>query len=178
MDAMTLRAFLVVDDLPLDKERREKWEPAARKAHEEYVASATPRDPSMKKWEELDEALKISNYHQIAYWEQMLREHGVGLRPLTEEDKAHKPLSMEALLDEKTIATLAEMEHGRWNVERLLRGWRYAKDKDIAQKLNPCLAPWPEIKNIKGTNYQEWDLSAIRTLPAKFREVGLETYRL
>jgi ppGpp synthetase/RelA/SpoT-type nucleotidyltranferase len=178
MDAMTLRAFLVVDDLPLDAEQQQKWEKAARKAHEEYVASATPRDPSMKKWEELDPALRLSNFHQVAYWEQMLREHGLGLRPLAEADKTQKPLSMETLLGEDIISKLAEMEHGRWNVERLLRGWHRAKTKDIAQKLNPCLAPWPDVKNINGIDYQKWDLSAIRTLPAKFREVGLEIYKL
>jgi len=178
LDAMTLRAFLLVNDLPLDAKDQQKWEKAARKAHEEYVASATPRDPSMKKWDDLDDSLKISNYHQVAYWEQMLRENGLGLRPLTQEDKAHEPLSMEALLGEETISKLAEMEHGRWNVERLLRGWHRAKTKDIARKLNPCLAPWTDIKNINGIDYQGWDVTAIRTLPAKFREVGLELVKL
>jgi len=178
MDAMTLRAFLVVDDLPLSQGARVKWEKAARKAHEEYVASATPRDPSLKRWEELDDSLKLSNYHQVAYWEQMLREHGIGLGPLTDADKTHEPPKMETMIDEDTIKKLAEMEHGRWNVERLLRGWRYAKTKDIPQKLNPCLAPWPEISKVNGTNFQEYDLDAIRKLPTKFREVGLEVYKL
>jgi hypothetical protein len=85
---------------------------------------------------------------------------------------------METLLGEDIISKLAEMEHGRWNVERLLRGWHRAKTKDIAQKLNPCLAPWLDIKSINGIDYQKWDVSAIRSLPAKFREAGLELYKL
>ena len=178
MDAMTFRAFLLVDELPLSPEQQKRWEPAARKSHEEYVASATPRDPSLKKWEDLDASLKLSNYHQVAYWERMLSEHGIGLRPLTDADRQRDPVKLETLLGKEIIAKLAEMEHGRWNIERLLRGWHYAKAKDIAQKVNPCLAPWTAITSINGTNYQKWDVQAITSLPVKFREVGLEVYQL
>ncbi len=178
MDAMTLRAFLVVEDLPLDLARQTKWEKAARKAHEEYLASSTPSDPSMRTWEELDPALKLSNYHQVLYWEQMLAEHGLGVRELNDTDLAHEPLKMEEVLGRDVMLKLAEMEHGRWNVERLLRGWRHDETKDVALKLNPCVAPWTGITNIHGQNYQTNDEAAIRTLPSKFREAGLEVYKL
>lgn len=179
MDAMTLRAFILVDDLPISAAEQRRLEKAARKAHEDYIASATPRDPSLKKWDDLDEVLKLSNYHQVAYWEKMLREHGLGIRPLMETDKSREPLKMIEMVGKDGINLLAEMEHGRWNVERLLRGWKYhSEPKDVARKLNPCLAPWPSITNVNGINYQDYDLDAIRGLPAKLREVGLELYKL
>lgn len=178
MDAMTFRAFLLVDEIPLSEEERQRLEKAARRAHEDYVASATPRDPSLKKWEDLDESLKLSNFHQVVYWKRLLKDHGLGLRPLTKEDMTHEPLKMEDVVGEEGIRLLAEMEHGRWNVERLLRGWRHAKTKDIANKLNPCLVPWPALLDIKGQNYQPYDVNAIRAMPTNFRAAGLELYRI
>ncbi|MFZ0133455.1 MAG: RyR domain-containing protein, partial [Desulfobacterales bacterium] len=66
------------------------------------------------------------------------------------------------------------MEHGRWNVERLLLGWRYAETKDISKKHSPYLIPWdalpPDIK--------EYDFKIILTLPGKFKAAGLEIYQL
>lgn len=170
MDAMTLRAFLLVDDLPLSAEQQKRLEKAARKAHEDYMASATPRDPSLKKWDELDGALKLSNYHQVAYWEHLLGEHGLRVRPLTDTDRKRTPLKMEDVVGESGIQLLAEMEHGRWNVERLSRGWRFNPEKDIARKLSPYLLPWDEVP----PNIQKYDLDAIRGLPGKLRQVELE----
>lgn len=46
-------------------------------------------------------------------------------------------------------------EQGSWNVERLLRGWRWAEKKDVAQKL-----------------------SAIRELPHNLHTAGFEVYSM
>jgi len=178
LDAMTLRAFLQVDNQPLSDADKKRFEMAARMAHEDYRRGATPKEPSLQSWDNLDDSLKLSNYYQVVYWEKVLREHGLGVRKLTEQDKKHDPLVMADVVDEKGIVKLAQMEHGRWNVERLSYGWRYAENKDIANKLNPCLVPWTKLKDIKGTNYQLYDLDAIRGLPKKLREAGLELYKI
>ena len=69
---------------------------------------------------------------------------------------------------------LAELEHGRWNVERLAFGWASAPERDVARKLSPYLVPWPALtKEIQGE-----DVAAIAGLPANLRDVGLEAYRL
>ncbi len=81
---------------------------------------------------------------------------------------------MTELLGKAGLERLAEMEHGRWNVERLLLGWRWAEAKDVARKLSPYLVPWDKLP----PEIQEYDLDAIRSLPAKFREAGLEVYCL
>jgi ppGpp synthetase/RelA/SpoT-type nucleotidyltranferase len=167
-DAMTLRAFLLVDELPVKKAEFEK---AARKAHEEYVKSAKPRDPSLLPWDDLPEPLKISNYHQVAYAVHILSMVGLGVRPL----KGRKPLfNMKKALGEKGIRRLAEMEHGRWNVERLLLGWRYGEKKDVAKKTSPSLIPWEDVP----PGIQEYDIEGMESLPVKLREVGLEVYKL
>jgi hypothetical protein len=168
-DAMTLRAFLLVDELPC---RRDEFVHAARKTHEEYVKSAIPEDPSLLPWGDLPEALKVSNFHQVVYAEHILETVGLGIRPITDGGKPL--LNMQDFLDEAGLERLAEMEHGRWNVERLLLGWRWAESKDIGRKLSPYLVPWdrlpPEIR--------AYELDAIRSLPQKFREAGLEVYPL
>jgi ppGpp synthetase/RelA/SpoT-type nucleotidyltranferase len=169
MDPMTLRAFLLVDEIPC---RRDEFAAAAQKTHEEYIKSAIPREPSLLTWADLPEDLKLSNFHQVAYAENILKTAGLGLRRITDPGKPL--LSTTGLLDQAGVERLAEMEHGRWNVERLLLGWRWAEAKDIGRKLSPYLVPWDKLP----PEIQEYDLEAIRSLPGKFREVGLEVYRL
>jgi hypothetical protein len=177
-DAMTLRAFLQIGQKPISEADKKRLEPAARMAHEDYVRSATPKDPSLQPWEKLSPSLRDSNYYQVAYWEKTLREYGLGVRPLTEEDKRHDPLVMEQVLpkagNKNRIAELAELEHGRWNVERLGFGWRYAAEKDVSKKLSPYLIPWDQVP----PEIQKFDLDAISNMPKKLREVGLELYKL
>jgi hypothetical protein len=169
MDTATLRAFLLVDELPC---RRDEFAAAARKTHEEYVKSAIPKESSLLPWEDLSEALKVSNFHQVAYAENILKTAGLGLRQIT--DPRQPRVNMEDLLDKAGLVRLAEMEHGRWNVERLLLGWRWAETKDVARKLSPYLVPWDKLP----PEIQKYDVDAIHSLPAKFREAGLDVYRL
>ena len=117
MDPMTLRAFLLVDELPC---RRDEFAAAAQKTHEEYVKSAIPKESSLLPWGDLPEVLKVSNFHQVAYAENILKTAGLGVRRIT--DPGEPLVSMTDLLDEAGLERLAEMEHGRWNVERLLLG--------------------------------------------------------
>jgi ppGpp synthetase/RelA/SpoT-type nucleotidyltranferase len=168
-DRMTLRAFLLVDELPA---RREELTAAAKGAHEDYVKGATPKEPSLLPWDKLSDDLKLANYHQVAYAEHILRTAGLGVRPRPATDGPL--LDMAAEIGEDGIARLAEMEHGRWNVERLLRGWRYAELKDVVRHLSPYLVPWGALPR----SIQQFDLDVIRGLPARFREAGLEVYRL
>jgi hypothetical protein len=169
LDAMSLRAFLLVDELPC---KREEFAQAARKTHEAYVKSAIPDEPSLLPWGDLSEALKVSNFHQVVYAENILRTAGLGIRPIT--DPAAPPMRLDEVLDRAGLERLAEMEHGRWNVERLLLGWRWAETKDVGRKLSPYLVPWDKLP----PEIREYELDAIRSLPRNFREAGLEVYPL
>jgi ppGpp synthetase/RelA/SpoT-type nucleotidyltranferase len=173
MDAMTLRAFLVIDQLP---GKRKEYEMAAKQAHLDYVKFATPKDPAFLPWddEKHPEDFKLSCYHQVAYAEAILKSVGLGIRKLTNPKK--KPFDIEAYLKKKkkSLEELAEMEHGRWNVERLLLGWRFAETKDVAKKQSPYLIPWHALTQ----DIQKFDFDIIRTLPGKFKAAGLEIYLL
>ena len=170
LDAMTLRAFLLVETIPTGKKELDRIEKAAQLAHEDYVKSATPKDPSLVPWKNLADDLKLSNYHQVIYAENILRTVGLELRPAT--NLAAPLLDMIQAIGRDGISRLAEMEHGRWNVERLLRGWRYADKKDVAKKLSPYLVPWKQLS----PEIQQYDVDAICSLPAKLRGAGLEVF--
>ena len=174
LDDMTLRAFIEIAAAPLSAADRKRLEKAARMTHADYMRSATPRDPSLQIWEQLDDSLKLSNYHQVAYWEGALREYGLGVRKLTAKDKTHAPLNLNRVVGLKGILRLAKVEHGRWNVERLSFGWRYAKEKDVSRKLSPYLTPWKDVPK----TIQKYDIVAARNLPKKLREANLELYKL
>ena len=173
-DRMTLRAFLLVNELPT---KPSEFEQAAKAVHEEYLKSAKPPEPSLQPWESLPDDLKLSCWHQVAYSENILRTVGLGLRPLTEhrrKDPHYAPLKMAEILTEGEIRRLAEMEHGRWNVERLLLGWQYDETRDVLKKRSPYLVPWdalpPEI--------QKFDLDSRRRLAETLATAGLEVYLL
>ena len=169
MDPMSLRAFLLVDELPC---KRDEFATAAQKTHEEYIKSAVSEDASLLPWADLPEDLKLSNFHQVVYAENILRSAGLGVCRATAPDR---PLiDMTEILGKAGLERLAEMEHGRWNVERLLLGWRWAEVKDVARKRSPYLVPWDKLPS----GIQAYELDAIRNLPRKFREAGLEVYRL
>jgi hypothetical protein len=63
---------------------------------------------------------------------------------------------------------LAEMEHGRFTVERLLSGWARGS-RDPGRFLSPYLRPWEDLDN--GT--KQYDVEVIQDLPVVLTEVGL-----
>jgi hypothetical protein len=65
------------------------------------------------------------------------------------------------------------MEHGRWVVERLRSGWRYARDRDAAKKLSPYLVPWEQLPD----NIKEYDRIGVRNWPEILRTAGFEVVR-
>jgi ppGpp synthetase/RelA/SpoT-type nucleotidyltranferase len=170
LDAMTLRAFLLVDEIPCKKP---EFELAAKMAHEDFVKAATPKEPSLAAWDELAEDLKISNFHQIAYAENILKTVGLGIRKISDSDQP--PFKMKDLKEE-AIERLAEMEHGRWIVERLMRGWRLG-EKNIPKKLSPYLVPWDDNQNLPA-DVRKKDIEPTLNLPRRLQEAGLEIYLL
>jgi hypothetical protein len=74
------------------------------------------------------------------------------------------------------IERLAELEHGRWNVERLRNGWRYGKTRDDAKRIHDCLVAWPELSD--GENgVKKYDRESVKNFPAILARAGLEVYR-
>jgi hypothetical protein len=68
----------------------------------------------------------------------------------------------------RTIKRMAEMEHGRWNFERLRDGWRYASTKDTTAKLSPYLVSWKTLP----PDVAEYDLEAVKSFPRVLAKGG------
>jgi len=65
---------------------------------------------------------------------------------------------------------MAEMEHGRWNVERLSAGWRFGPEKNEDERISPYLIPWQNLSpEIKG-----YDREAVCNFPKLLWDAGLK----
>ena len=62
------------------------------------------------------------------------------------------------------------MEHGRWNAERLLEGWKLGPNRDHDKKISPYLVAWEELPE----KIKQYDRDAVKALPEKLREYGYE----
>jgi ppGpp synthetase/RelA/SpoT-type nucleotidyltranferase len=165
-DAMTIRAYLLYDKLAIKEKEHLK---AAQHAHEVYRNSATPTESSLLPWEKLPDFFKYSNFHQIAYAETILETEGLGIRPASGATASFFDMNN---LDEASIREMAEMEHGRWNVERLMLGWKESEVKDVSRKLSPYIVPWDDLSS----EIQYFDLEAIRNFPKTFGKSDLEVF--
>jgi hypothetical protein len=146
--------------------------------HKKYVESATESGEykNLSAWEKLPETFKISTYHQAFHAARILREYGLQIRECASMHTGPiEDLAVE--LGEKGIDRLAEMEHGRWNVERLMQGWRYGPVKNIAAKVNPCLVPWSRLSD-GADGVKKYDRAPFTLLPRLLKEAGLGIYRI
>jgi hypothetical protein len=71
------------------------------------------------------------------------------------------------------VEIMAELEHGRWNVERLLDGWKWGPIKDVANKISPYIIPWTGLPE----EMKEYDRDAARQIPHLLEQVGMEVIR-
>jgi hypothetical protein len=119
-------------------------------------------------WDKLDPKLKSSNLKQVEFYEHLLNQAGLSIR------KSDNPVIFP--LDEsfKDIDRLAQLEHARWNAERLLAGWRYGATKDIKKKLNPCIVKWDDLSD----DIRKYDYDPIKNIPALLAKIGYEIVKL
>ena len=167
-DAMTIRAFLAVEPGSWGQQdpgiQMPNLEKAARRIHENHQRS------SLEDWDSLREDFRRSNLHQAAYSVNILQAAGLKIR---RKAKARiEVLDLEKAIGRRRLRELATMEHGRWNVERLLQGWSYGAEKDEEGRLSPYLVPWKELSR----EIQQYDIDAVANFPQVLREAGLEVY--
>jgi len=166
-EAMTVWAFVESGTQPLESASREK---IAKVIHENYrakqVSEKQSKDPSLAEWATLVEDLKESNRQQADHIFKKLLRIGCATRLVKDRKVALMTFT------DAEVEFLAEMEHARWNVERLLAGWKPGV-KDIAKKISPYLVPWSELPE----NVKEWDRDTVRKIPEYLSEVNMEVYR-
>lgn len=169
-DPDTLRAFAhPAAALPFSDDVLDEM---AKAFHANYVAGNQNKlPPNMRPWPKLDETYRIANREQARYVVKILESCGFQVRPAAD---AANPKVFSDFTPED-IERLAEMEHGRWNVERLRQGWRRG-DRDDSKKRHNCLVPWLNeavlTDEIKG-----YDRQAVKLFPGLLAKVGLEVTR-
>ena len=164
-DPATLRAFVAPDRSALGEETRDRL---ARRIHEEYQrmrlsqGADAQADPSLGAWEALPETLRRSNYSQA---DAVVRSLGaLGYSIVGRPDGPVAPVTLPGPVVER----LAEMEHGRWNAERLLDGWRWGPVRDVERKLSPHIVPWSRLPEA----IREYDRNAVRQFPVLLAAIG------
>lgn len=167
-DPRTVREFISLNIPIEDSSLREIL---AENIHKEYQKNQYEEfknnDPSTRNWEELNESLRNSNLQQADHIFRKLQEISYNLRKV--EDKE---INIIEFSDEE-VEIMSEMEHGRWNAERLLDGWTWGKEKDVEKKISPYLVSWDELSE----EVREWDRQTVRKIPEFLASVGFEIYR-
>jgi len=146
-------------------------ETMARAIHESYrtarASSEGAKDVSMSDWETLPHYLKESNREQAADILVKLQRIGCTVHKVT-----HRRVVLPKFTEED-IERMAEMEHTRWNAERLRGGWKLGKKKDATNKISPYLVTWASLSE----EAKEWDREIVRKIPELLAKVGLEIRR-
>ena len=141
---------------------------AAQKIHAAYLEEKhyLNPDPAMQPWDKLEKGFQDSNRMQAAAIAGFLERAGFHVEPV-----ATSPAPLQLTKDE--VELLAEMEHGRWVVERLLQGWRYGEVRDTLNKIHPDLKGWGKLED----TIRDWDRSAVRKWPQWLADAGLQVRR-
>lgn len=169
LDRMTLRAFFDTGKTTLLTS--EQLEEAARQVHENFRKMKQKKftDPAFIDWEDLRDDIKNSNMDQIRNIERTLQKVDYVIREVANKDEIIMPE-----FSKEEIEVMAEIEHGRWNAERLLSGWRYHPEKDVENKLSPYLVSWEKLEN----EIREYDREAVRKWPETLKMAGFEIFKL
>jgi len=126
-------------------------------------------DPALRAWEGLAADLRESSMQQADDIEWKLGEVGYELAAVHGTRRGGE----ERELPTAVVERLAELEHGRWNAERLLAGWRYWKERDPERRLSPYLVSWAELPDA----IREYDREAVRGIAGLAAEVGMRVRR-
>jgi hypothetical protein len=167
-DPKTIRAFVIRDGFSFSKTELLAM---AQEFHERYRAdnSKKIKPDNLKLWEHLPDTYKIANKEQAAYAIRILEAAGFGVRKSADE-----PVIFKDFTDDE-IELMAQLEHGRWNIERLRDGWRPGK-RDDEKKQHDCLVTWLELKD-GPDGVKRYDRNAVKAFPEILAKAGLEVFR-
>ncbi len=165
-DRETLRAFITPQAEPLPEPVRGL---IGRSIHDSYRHERRylpDMDPALLSWAQLPADFRQSNLGQADHMAAKLRRIGCHVVP---EDAPGTPVEFTVA----EIEIMAEMEHGRWTAERLLRGWVWDEVRNPLKKRSPYLVSWSELSE----SIREIDRQAVRRMPELLAGVGLSIRR-
>jgi hypothetical protein len=114
-------------------------------------------------WDKLSPVLQKSNIYQAAFMEHIFRRGGFIFR------KSEQPAKFSHHDKIATHNLMAQLEHGRWNAERLLNGWRLGP-KDVLKKKTPYLVAWDELDD----EIKTYDYDPLINFPELLMPIGYE----
>ena len=167
-EAMTVKAFIGSGQPKLAPKMRETFAVAIHEQYRKNQAKAlNTSQPSMAEWPDLPELLKESNRQQADDIFEKLRSIRCQVNQVTDRKIAVMSFT------KSEIEIMAEIEHARWNIERLQDGWQIGTPKDVKKKISPYLVSWQELPE----DVKEWDRQAVRAIPKLLADAGLEIRR-
>lgn len=144
----------------------------ARALHEGYVQERlddghSPEDPALRPWRRLAAIFRDSNRQQADHIPIKLRAIGCRIEPTA------SPNPRIETFHKDEIRIMAEMEHARWNAERLLIGWKRGP-RDPEKKTSPCLVPWKDLPE----KYRKYDREFVTKIPSVLSRIGQKVVRV
>ncbi|MCC7139281.1 MAG: NAD-binding protein [Planctomycetes bacterium] len=157
-----------VDASPIDAAAHQTYVNTTMAKHaRDLAAGKADPPPTIVEWQQLRPDLKASSRAQALHIPWKLARLGLEAAPQSDP----RP---EATIADADVRTLAELEHARWNAERLLGGWRHTQGKrNDDKRLNPSLVPWNQLTD----DVQAYDFDAVRAIPAMLQGYGLKIVR-
>lgn len=132
----------------------------ARNLHDDWLRGLTKeqrqQNPKAKPWNDVDPDTRNANLAQALRIPNIVALAGLRVvrgKPLPADQEARVRRTLLARAE-----ILAEAEHNHWMVERLLSGWRYARERNDARKLHPLLVPYSQLPSLE----RDKDLRVIR----------------
>lgn len=148
----------------------EETDMLARQIHSFYLGLGDLKNENQEhfkavkdwEWNRLDMKLKDSNFKQAGFIEHLLKRVDLNIK------KSESPELF--LIDERFggYHILAQLEHARWNAERLLSGWKLGTAKDVNNKISPYIKRWELIPD----DIKKYDYKAVERFPEMLREMG------
>jgi hypothetical protein len=169
----SIRVFGVIDrTLSPEMLTDSLHETLARMFHEQYVehnqtSGRTEKPERLVPFDELPETFKEANRAQARHVSVKLDRVNCDVRALNDWKGTLVEFSP------AEVELLSEMEHDRWNQERLADGWQPGEKTIDDQKINEWIRPWDELPD----HIKEYDRIFQRALPRTLAAAGYEVFR-
>lgn len=162
-DWSSVRSYVGTECVPVPEELLEA---VARDLHDLYrrekERELRSTDPAIAPWDELIPEFRESSLANAS--DVFAKLAHVGLEAVPAQGAEPAPYEFPG----EQVELLAEMEHGRWNAERLLAGWRYGPVRDASARLSPWLVPWSLLPE----HIREYDRIFVRGIPVALARHG------
>ncbi len=147
----------------------------ARAKHEQYVrdelaaGDSVEHNPSMRPWEQLEEAMREDNRKFADGIGEKLATTGCILVPMALRDPDEPPFAF----TDAEVDRLARQEHDRWVRAKLDDGWRFGRPRNDELKLHDQLVAWEELDE----RNRDRDRDPVRQLPEMLELTGFRIQR-